>query len=90
MSDVVFSMYRNGGVYYTFSMVICGNIQVWVLTEDIALPGFHRHMIYMSASAPCQWWVGWQDVVLPETSIMQGEPALDLGSQSPDPTGSCC
>lgn len=29
-------------------------------------------------------------MVLPEISIMQAEPALEPGSQSPNPAGSCC
>lgn len=49
------------------------------MTEDTALPG-----------SICQWWVGWQHTVLPETSTMQGEPHLELASQSPNTAGSCC
>lgn len=35
-------------------MVIWGNSQIWVLTEAMALPGFHLHVVHISASV-----MGW-------------------------------
>lgn len=35
----------------------CGNIQVWVLSRDLAIPGLQLRGIYPSAAAPGQRWL---------------------------------